>query len=69
MVEYGLLEIDMPLYEFECLNCGHEFEALVRKESEKPEVRCPECESLKLEEKLSCFAPGPKPGNCAPSGG
>jgi putative FmdB family regulatory protein len=59
----------MPLYEFECLDCSFEFEALVRKASEKTEVQCPACKSLKLEEKISCFASGPRPGNCAPSGG
>ena len=59
----------MPLYEFECLECGTEFETLVRKASEKTEVKCPACESRKLEEKVSGFASGSGSGDCAPSGG
>jgi putative FmdB family regulatory protein len=41
----------MRLYEFECLHCGFEFEALVQRASEKARVKCPACDSLKLEEK------------------
>jgi putative FmdB family regulatory protein len=64
----------MPLYEFECLDCGASFETLVRKAAEISEVKCPACESLKLEEKVSSFAAVSKAGastasNCAPSGG
>lgn len=59
----------MPLYEFECLDCGFEFETLVRKVSEKAEVKCPACDGVKLEEKISSFASASKSGNCAPSGG
>jgi putative FmdB family regulatory protein len=59
----------MPMYEFECLECGNEFEALVLRSGEKDEVKCPDCGSPKLEEKISSFASGPKSGNCAPSGG
>jgi len=43
----------MPLYDFHCRTCGHEFEALVRG-SESPV--CPSCQSRDLERLLSGFA-------------
>jgi len=57
----------MPLYEFECLECGAAFETLVLRSSGKDEVKCPKCGSRKLDEKISSFASGS--GDCAPSGG
>ena len=60
----------MPLYEFECQECGARFENLVLKASEKTEVKCPVCGSRTLEELLSSFAStSSTSGNCAPSGG
>jgi putative FmdB family regulatory protein len=60
----------MPIYEFQCSKCGAEFETLVLKASEKTGVKCPVCDSLELEEKLSSFAAGPSASsNCSPSGG
>jgi putative FmdB family regulatory protein len=32
----------MPLYEYKCAQCGHEFEAL-QKAKDKPLERCPNC--------------------------
>jgi putative FmdB family regulatory protein len=43
----------MPLYDFRCRACGHEFEALVRS-GDAPE--CPSCKSPDLERLLSMFA-------------
>jgi putative FmdB family regulatory protein len=43
----------MPLFEYVCSDCKHEFEALVMG-SRKPE--CPACHSKKLEQQLSVFA-------------
>ena len=42
----------MPLYDFRCRACGHEFEALVRPR-EAP--KCPECHGADLERLLSTF--------------
>jgi putative FmdB family regulatory protein len=43
----------MPIYDFQCLACGHEFEALVRR-NDAPE--CPACHGRNLERLLSSFA-------------
>jgi len=43
----------MPIYEYACRSCGHEFETLVRA-STVPD--CPSCHSTELEKKLSVFA-------------
>ena len=43
----------MPIFEYACRACGHEFETLVRG-SEPP--GCMQCESRELEKKLSVFA-------------
>ena len=43
----------MPLYDFLCKSCGHEFEALVRT-GETP--ACPQCRGGDLERLLSTFA-------------
>lgn len=40
----------MPIYEYQCRGCGHQFEALVRK-SDTP--ACPSCSSTELERLLS----------------
>jgi len=40
----------MPIYEYTCPGCEHDFELLVRGQ-EKPE--CPDCGSSKLEKRLS----------------
>lgn len=43
----------MPLFEYACKKCGHQFETLVMG-SAKP--ACPECNSARLEKMLSTFA-------------
>ena len=43
----------MPLFEYACRACDHQFEALVRA-SETPE--CPSCHGTSLERRLSVFA-------------
>lgn len=69
----------MPIFEYACRACGHEFETLVRA-SDTPS--CASCGSAELDKKLSVFAaqkaeapvlPGPcgacgnpgGPGSCA----
>ena len=43
-------DIIIPIYEYSCQDCGHDFEALVRGE-EQPS--CPECKSASLERQFS----------------
>jgi putative FmdB family regulatory protein len=43
----------MPIYDYQCRRCGHEFEMLVLKGSV---VACPSCQSDDLEQLLSGFA-------------
>jgi len=45
----------MPIFEYVCKECEHQFEAIVLG-SQTP--KCPKCESRKLEQQLSRFAVG-----------
>lgn len=54
----------MPIFEYVCKECQHQFEALIYG---KEKAVCPKCESKKLEPKLSVFAVSGK-GNPAPAG-
>ena len=44
----------MPLYDFRCRGCGHEFEVLVRSRDESP--ICSSCKGRDIERLLSTFA-------------
>lgn len=48
-------EIKMPLYEYKCQSCGHEFELLVKIDTNEKELSCPKCEKRDLRRKLSLF--------------
>lgn len=45
----------MPIYEYACVECGHEFDAL-QKMSDAKLTNCPECQQESLQKKVS--APG-----------
>lgn len=47
-------ESTMPIYEYVCSKCQHDFEELIFNTSEK--VACPECGSAKVERAMSVFA-------------
>lgn len=42
----------MPIYEYRCNDCGHEFEAL-QKMSDAPLKDCPSCQAESLVKKIS----------------
>jgi putative FmdB family regulatory protein len=52
----------MPLYEYHCSTCDHEFELLVR---EGTELKCPACTGTELEKQLSVFAVGSESGRAS----
>jgi putative FmdB family regulatory protein len=66
----------MPLYEFQCTECDHDFEELVRSAVAVAEVQCPDCGSDHVRRKVSVFASKVSGGggsfapaaSCAPSG-
>jgi putative FmdB family regulatory protein len=67
----------VPIYEYRCSMCGERFEKLVRTSSGAAEVRCPKCDTEKVERQLSVFGinTGSAGGSfssapsCAPSSG
>ena len=44
----------MPIYEYHCNRCGHEFEKLVFNSSEA--IVCSQCKSKKVDRMMSAFA-------------
>ncbi|MCS7338328.1 MAG: zinc ribbon domain-containing protein [Verrucomicrobiae bacterium] len=46
----------MPVYEYECTNCGKKFSQTERmSEHGKRKVRCPKCNSDKVVQRVSTF--------------
>ncbi|HBX70225.1 MAG TPA: transcriptional regulator [Chloroflexi bacterium] len=46
----------MPIYEFDCHDCGDQFEALVFSINKVQKVTCPQCQSGNIKKKVSTFA-------------
>ena len=55
----------MPIFEYECKKCGHQFEALLKSAS-SPAPECPECGASDAKRLLSRFAAASKTefGSC-----
>ena len=56
----------MPIFEYVCKECDHQFEALVYG---KEKAECPKCQSSNLAPQLSVFAVSPRGSSAAPSAG
>lgn len=48
----GVQEVSMPIYEYQCKACGHEFES-IQKISDAPLGDCPECNEPELKKLVS----------------
>ena len=68
----------MPLYEYECKECGCEFERMVRFSEADQNPACPTCQSQATRKKISVFASlggsagtssTPSNSSCGSSGG
>jgi putative FmdB family regulatory protein len=46
----------MPIYEFDCQNCGEPFEELLLSARGLDAVTCPDCGSARVKKKVSTFA-------------
>ncbi|MCP4662363.1 MAG: zinc ribbon domain-containing protein [bacterium] len=63
----------MPLYEYRCDDCGHQFEILQRMDEGADGLACPECGRERLGKQFSTFASavsdGPSAAQMPPSCG
>ena len=46
----------MPIYEYQCQDCGNRFEKLVRRSADADALECPSCGQKHLKQELSVFA-------------
>lgn len=52
----------MPIFEFQCTECGKSFEELVRSANNVDGIVCPECHSTQVRKQISLFASTPGDG-------
>ncbi len=66
----------MPIYEYRCESCGHEYEHFAKSMNEPGSMQCPKCKAKKVRKKFSLFASAPggaqsidgSPGGCGRCG-
>lgn len=46
----------MPIYEYNCNNCGNCFEQLVFNSEDEKNITCGKCGSKKIKKSFSCFS-------------
>jgi putative FmdB family regulatory protein len=66
----------MPIYEYQCEDCGASFDKFVRSQTASFQVECPKCHSKNCRKQISMFGSSVGSGatsgsggaNCAPGG-
>jgi len=58
----------MPIYEYQCLECGEEFEIFTVSISKANEAECPQCHSRNVKRKISLFGFTGSKGNASAVG-
>jgi len=53
----------MPIFEYDCRSCDHQFETIVLSAREK--VSCPKCSSKEVDKQLSVFSAPASTGDAA----
>ena len=59
----------MPIYEYVCPACRHEFDELIRNDRDERTLVCPKCGAKKVQRKLSTFAAHAATGTSASRSG
>ena len=59
----------MPLYEYQCRDCGHRFEILQRLGEGAEGLVCPSCGQKHLDKQFSTFASGGSSSTSTPAAG
>ena len=57
----------MPIYEFKCVRCGHQFEMITSSSEDGSGLCCPSCGAENPEKLISLFSSSG--GGCGPSTG
>ncbi|MBA4387006.1 MAG: hypothetical protein C0404_03430 [Verrucomicrobia bacterium] len=60
--DLSLVEVQMPIYEYDCSECEHHFDVLIRSKADHPKV-CPKCGAGKPTKAFSAFAVGAVQGH------
>jgi len=61
----------MPIYEYECKDCGKVFEKIQPARAKKKGLPCPKCNGKETERIMSCFSSGSRTKTqtaCPPAG-
>lgn len=57
----------MPIYEYECISCGHKFELLRKFSDDDSDIKCPKCDKQETKRVISSFATSSSGSSYTPS--